>query len=84
MELIETLDPAGFSAYLKATKNTICGRNPISILLHVCSVRFIANGKAIKVLGTPGSLKFLAYAQSSKCVEQGDSSVSYAAASYVM
>ena len=29
MDLIESLDPAGFSAYLKKLGNTICGRHPI-------------------------------------------------------
>jgi predicted class III extradiol MEMO1 family dioxygenase len=34
MELIESLDAAGFVAYLKRTRNTICGRHPISVLLR--------------------------------------------------
>jgi hypothetical protein len=29
MDLIESLDPAGFAAYLKKLGNTICGRHPI-------------------------------------------------------
>ena len=35
MALIESLDAAGFAAYLKAFKNTICGRHPIAVLLQV-------------------------------------------------
>lgn len=35
MRLIEAVDPAAFAAYLAATKNTICGRRPIAVLLHV-------------------------------------------------
>lgn len=73
MALIEAKDAAGFEAYLKAHKNTICGRHPIAVLLH-----------AIQALGSPGSMRFLAYAQSSKCVRPADSSVSYAAASFVV
>jgi AmmeMemoRadiSam system protein B len=33
MSLIESHSLAGFMAYLKDTKNTICGRNPIQLLL---------------------------------------------------
>jgi predicted class III extradiol MEMO1 family dioxygenase len=36
MEAIESLDVAAFQQYLKQTKNTICGRVPIEILMHVC------------------------------------------------
>jgi AmmeMemoRadiSam system protein B len=36
MALIEAQEPAAFEGYLKRTENTICGRNPISVLLHVC------------------------------------------------
>eukprot|EP00047_Mylnosiga_fluctuans_P022472 m.120444 g.120444 ORF g.120444 m.120444 type:complete len:288 (-) comp9271_c0_seq4:3328-4191(-) len=72
MQLIEALDAPGFAAYLKATKNTICGRHPIAVLLN-----------AIQTLGHGGAMRFLAYAQSSKCTKPADSSVSYAAASYV-
>ena len=35
MTLIEAHDAAGFEAYLKTHKNTICGRHPIAVLLHV-------------------------------------------------
>ena len=28
-------DPGKFAEYLEKTKNTICGRHPIGILLHV-------------------------------------------------
>ena len=33
MALIESQNLEGFKAYLKDTKNTICGRNPITLLL---------------------------------------------------
>ena len=33
MNIIETLDHDAFTAYLKKYGNTICGRNPIGVLL---------------------------------------------------
>ncbi len=36
MRLIEAQDLDGWAAYLKRTMNTICGRYPISVLMHVC------------------------------------------------
>ena len=38
MEKIEKLDSSGFTDYLKQYQNTICGRYPISLLLHVSTV----------------------------------------------
>lgn len=35
MDLIEKVDPQGFHSYLKKYGNTICGRHPIAVLLHV-------------------------------------------------
>lgn len=35
MEIIETGDPDEFKQYLLETDNTICGRHPISVFLHV-------------------------------------------------
>ena len=35
MGLIEGGDPAAFEAYLQQYGNTICGRHPIAVLLHV-------------------------------------------------
>lgn len=35
MEIIETGDPDEFKKYLLETDNTICGRHPISVFLHV-------------------------------------------------
>lgn len=39
MSLIEVMDAAGFREYLRKHKNTICGRNPIMLLLDVRAVR---------------------------------------------
>lgn len=35
MDAIASLDPALFNDYLKKTQNTICGRNPICVMLQV-------------------------------------------------
>lgn len=35
MEIIETGDPDSFKWYLQEYENTICGRHPISVFLHV-------------------------------------------------
>lgn len=74
MDIIETLKPTAFVEYLKTFSNTICGRHPISVLLQA------ANHLRTQKL----SLKFLKYAQSSKCYNLGDSSVSYASASLII
>jgi len=38
MKAIETLEPEKFTEYIKETKNTICGRMPITLLLQVRGV----------------------------------------------
>jgi len=43
MTLIENHDPKGFTKYLDETDNTICGRNPILILLNVKNNNHIKN-----------------------------------------
>lgn len=35
MDIIETGDPNAFKQYLLEYENTICGRHPISVFLHV-------------------------------------------------
>ena len=79
MSIIEKLDTAAFLEYLCSHKNTICGRKPIEILLRTIS-------QTTKQYGgdSCGRMKFLNYAQSSACVSPSDSSVSYAAASFIM
>jgi len=61
-----------FSEYLVRTKNTICGRHPIGVLLGALSE--LENG------GRPAEIKWVRYEQSSKCFDIRDSSVSYASA----
>lgn len=69
-QLIERLDAAGFAEYLEKTRNTICGRHPISLLLHA-----ILASRSLQC-----TLEFVKYAQSSACKHHSDSSVSYASA----
>ncbi len=72
MQLIEKHDLAEFCSYHKSYKNTICGRNPIRVLLAVLQ----AAEKQVKL-----QTRFVRYAQSSKIEEdEDDSSVSYASA----
>uniref|UniRef100_D3TP51 Putative dioxygenase n=1 Tax=Glossina morsitans morsitans TaxID=37546 RepID=D3TP51_GLOMM len=75
MEIIETLDPASFTSYLREYNNTICGRHPIGVLLNAV--------KSLQEKGCNTNFKFLKYAQSSQCKHMDDSSVSYAAGSLV-
>jgi AmmeMemoRadiSam system protein B len=72
MDAISTLDPSIFNEYLKKTQNTICGRNPICVLLQAFDYYRQTNNSLAE-------LRFLKYAQSNKCRSLSDSSVSYAA-----
>ncbi|XP_058195539.1 uncharacterized protein LOC131311919 [Rhododendron vialii] len=69
MDIIETGDPDAFKRYLLEYDNTICGRHPISVFLHM-----------LKNSSTKMKIKFLRYEQSSQCKSMRDSSVSYASA----
>ncbi|KAI8890943.1 UPF0103-domain-containing protein [Backusella circina FSU 941] len=66
IEIIERLDIEAFQAYLRSTKNTICGRHPIAVLLY--ALEKIKKGRS----------ECVKYAQSSECKTFRDSSVSYA------
>lgn len=67
MELIENNDVNGFKGYLERTKNTICGRNPIILLLST-----------ILCAGISTRTRFVRYAQSEPVKKITQSSVSYA------
>jgi len=41
MDIIEALNPAAFTEYLKKFGNTICGRHPIGVLLQVKEYKHI-------------------------------------------
>jgi AmmeMemoRadiSam system protein B len=86
MEAIAALDPPVFSDYLKETQNTICGRNPICVMLQAAEYFRQMNNHTAEV-------RFLKYSQSNKvclcyqpinessfqCRSSNESSVSYAA-----
>ncbi|KAG6878405.1 hypothetical protein C0993_007587 [Termitomyces sp. T159_Od127] len=62
-----------FAEYLSKTKNTICGRHPIGVLLG--ALTFLETLDGVKP-----TLKWVRYEQSSPCLSVRDSSVSYASA----
>ncbi|EST05245.1 MEMO1 family [Kalmanozyma brasiliensis GHG001] len=61
-----------FAAYLRETKNTVCGRHPIGVLLAALA--------ELERAGTATECRFTRYEQSSACLSVADSSVSYASA----
>lgn len=69
MKLIEKQDLKGFTKYLDETENTICGRNPICLLLSTI------NHSKLKV-----NTQFVQYDQSEAVKTMDQSSVSYASA----
>lgn len=60
-----------FAGYLKETKNTICGRHPIGVLLGAVAELEKGENKVME-------LEWVRYEQSSACLTVRDSSVSYA------
>jgi len=72
MDAIATLEPSVFNDYLKKTQNTICGRNPICVMLQAAEHFRQQNNHTAE-------FRFLKYSQSNKCRSLNDSSVSYAA-----
>jgi len=72
MNQIESCRASPFLQYLSKCRNTICGRHPITVLLHLIE-------QSNKNRSDQISFKFLHYAQSSKVKSRNDSSVSYAA-----
>ena len=67
---------AAFRAYLARTRNTICGRYPVSLLLAAIGRVEAAGGGE----GARFATRFVAYDQSTRATSVADSSVSYAAA----
>jgi len=70
MHIISGGDPGAFSGYLKRTKNTICGRHPISVFMWAAHYSNLHFKKSLVIEPTH-------YEQSSQCVDKNDSSVSY-------
>jgi MEMO1 family protein len=62
-----------FAEYLARTKNTICGRHPIGVLLGALTVLQDEHTKS-------PCLQWVRYEQSNQCLTIKDSSVSYASA----
>lgn len=73
MSYIELQQPGAFAAYIKQTKNSICGRHPVAVWLHAIHHNQNLGKEKLKV-------KFIRYAQSSEVKAMHESSVSYASA----
>lgn len=67
-----------FATYLARTKNTICGRHPIGVLLGALKVMNKSNEQG--GMGKRVTMKWVKYDHSSECETLEDSSVSYASA----
>ncbi|KAF9082425.1 hypothetical protein BGX29_002646 [Mortierella sp. GBA35] len=84
METIEKRDHAEFCQYLSRTKNTICGRHPIGVLLAALEHQQQQRTKQAKGQGQGQDklhrIRFVHYSQSSHVLTTLDSSVSYASA----
>ncbi len=95
MDLIEHGGHAAFCKYLSRTKNTICGRHPIGVLLAALEDaddgdRASHSDRNADMDGPGGKMarecyhhhriQFVHYAQSSSVLSTSDSSVSYASA----
>lgn len=73
LEIISQMDSKKFDEYIKTTKNTICGKNPITIVLSIIE-EYKRNHQDKKI-----SFDTAGYSQSDKAFSMNDSSVSYAA-----
>lgn len=71
MDRICMQDPGAFTKYLKQTRNTICGRFPITVWLNAVKAN---REKGLETL----HVQFVRYAQSSNIRSESESSVSYA------
>lgn len=82
MEVLSTGSIDEWDEYISKTKNTICGRKPLSVLLNCLDKssreRLPMNGfKSSEERDSWGKLKWIGYAQSSQARELRESSVSY-------
>jgi AmmeMemoRadiSam system protein B len=86
MAAIEAGSAAGFTAYIADTRNTVCGRHPITVALAAAEALDGAAPGASSGAGSGAgsgrrhAFKFVKYAQSSAVRAMTDSSVSYASA----
>ena len=72
LDIIEEIDSEKLDNYFKRTKNTICGRNPISIILSIVEKYKNVNNKKVEFIKA-------GYSQSNKVKSLYETSVSYAA-----
>lgn len=82
MRSIESGDPASWEEYLAQTRNTICGRNPISVLLKSIDALRETKPQQTSCAASPSSMDicFVHYSKSNTLQSLDDSSVSYASA----
>ena len=73
LDIIAEMDSKKFDEYIKKTNNTICGKNPIIIVLSIIE-EYKKNHHDKKI-----SFDTAGYSQSEKAKSMNDSSVSYAA-----
>lgn len=92
-ESIAALDRRGMAAvssarhdvfvdYLAETRNTVCGRHPIGVVM--AAVEAVASGEEEKEKEVIPAFKWVRYEQSSEVVDVRESSVSYASAYCVL
>jgi AmmeMemoRadiSam system protein B len=72
IRMVEAQSHKEFSDYLVRTKNTICGRHPIGVMLA-----------ALERTKLPGAWRLLDYRQSNRVVQASDGSVSYVSEIFV-
>jgi len=75
MSTIESGSHDRFAEYLQTTRNTICGRHPIGVMMAAIE-EVVKEGEE----EGKGRFKFVRYEQSSRVTDPTDSSVSYASA----
>ncbi|KAF2089191.1 UPF0103-domain-containing protein [Saccharata proteae CBS 121410] len=76
MDAVESKNHKEFLDIIDKTKNTVCGRHPIGVMM--------AAVEALHLEGDKGKFRFVRYERSSDCVRARDSSVSYCSAFAVL
>ncbi|CAG8550107.1 3643_t:CDS:2 [Ambispora gerdemannii] len=79
MSIIESIDHQEFASYLSKTRNTICGRHPIGVLISAVQEMQKNTNNTSTMIRNP-EIRFVHYAQSNQVTDVLDSSVSYASA----
>lgn len=80
MKHISAINCSGFKKYLSTTENTICGRDPISVMMEAITVFNKSVSSTTKSDDKKLRFHFVYYDQSSSVKDWSDSSVSYASA----